>query len=523
MSDPMTGMKQKPVVISPITYQNLRGATHTNPSSYQEGALVSFTNPSGVTGYTFAGWTPSQITADMTGAQTVRASWTANRYTISYNANGGSGTMDGTAATYDSESTIAENGFIRDGYLFKGWAMEADGEIVYASGQLVTNLTSQAQGVVTLYAVWEAGKVENPVITPGDGSVFKSDKCIVTITCSTSGAVIYYSTGRTPSESDRYRYNGPFTISETTTVTAFAVKNGMKSDYVDATITYVEPEVLTLENVLDASNLLSVETGGESQWMPVEDTSSKVGGSMVVSAEIADEDEQEHETWLKIKVKGKGTLSFWWRVDCEPDPRGKFTYDRGIMTIDGKQIDRKDGKTDWMNYSTTFDAEGEHEIVWTYVSDGWLPEDEGYSSCMWVDGVIWTPTPSKDITVDMGDGKSVVVPTEWIDKYDSIVTAAGGDKAAALMRTAANGRKMWECFMLGVDPTKADDDFKITRFWMEGGKPKFEFSHSTDGAGNSFTPRIKTKGKAKLSDDWSDVPEGGNSTFRFFTVEVALP
>jgi hypothetical protein len=76
--------------------------------------------------------------------------------------------------------------------------------------------------------------------------------------------------------------------------------------------------------------------------------------------------------------------------------------------------------------------------------------------------------------------------------------------------------------MLGVDPAKADDDFKITRFGMEGGKPMFEFSHSTDGAGNSFTPRIKTKGKAKLSDVWSDVPEGGDSTFRFFTVEVEL-
>ena len=32
--------------------------------------------------------------------------------------------------------------------------------------------------------------------------------------------------------------------------------------------------------------------------------------------------------------------------------------------------------------------------------------------------------------------------------------------------------------MLGVDPTKADDDFKITRFWMENGVPMFEFSHS---------------------------------------------
>ena len=51
----------------------------------------------------------------------------------------------------------------------------------------------------------------------------------------------------------------------------------------------------------------------------------------------------------------------------------------------------------------------------------------------------------------------------------------------------------------------------------------FEFSHSTDGAGKSFEPRIKVKGKAKLSDGWSDVPEGGDTSFRFFTVEVALP
>ena len=67
--------------------------------------------------------------------------------------------------------------------------------------------------------------------------------------------------------------------------------------------------------------------------------------------------------------------------------------------------------------------------------------------------------------------------------------------------------------MLGVDPTKADDDFKITRFWMEGGKPKFEFSHSTDGVDNSFVPRLRVKGE--LSDGWSDVSEGGNEAFRF--------
>ena len=57
---------------------------------------------------------------------------------------------------------------------------------------------------------------------------------------------------------------------------------------------------------------------------------------------------------------------------------------------------------------------------------------------------------------------------------------------------------------------------------MEGGKPIFEFGHSADGAGYSFVPRLKVKGKAALSDGWSDVPEGGNSAFRFFTVQVWL-
>ena len=155
MSDPMTGKRLKPIVISPIAYTNLRGASNPNPATYQEGTLVTFANPGAVTGYTFAGWTPAQITADMTGAQTVRAAWTANGYAIAYDPNGGSGTMEATAATYDAEVIVSANGFTRTGYRFMGWATDAAGEVIYAADQPVTNLTAQSGGVVTLYAVWE--------------------------------------------------------------------------------------------------------------------------------------------------------------------------------------------------------------------------------------------------------------------------------------------------------------------------------------------------------------------------------
>ena len=153
--NPVTGKKQKPIVISKLTYENLRGATHTNPSTYQEETTVALTPPSALTGYTFAGWDPAAITADMTGDIVVYANWTPNTYKIVYYANGGSGTMADTACTYDVAAMVAANGFVRTGHTFVGWATTPGGEVAYTAGQSVTNLTTVSNGVVPLYAVWQ--------------------------------------------------------------------------------------------------------------------------------------------------------------------------------------------------------------------------------------------------------------------------------------------------------------------------------------------------------------------------------
>ena len=107
----------------------------------------------------------------------------------------------------------------------------------------------------------------------------------------------------------------------------------------------------------------------------------------------------------------------------------------------------------------------------------------------------------------------VTVPGAWLSE----------NTQRAATDAAANGRKVWECFLLGIDPERADDDFRITRFWMDGDTPMFEFSHTADGSGNSFVPRIRKLGKAELGGAWQEVPAGGNPAFRFFTVEVELP
>ena len=60
-----------------------------------------------------------------------------------------------TVCTYDTEATVAENAFTRKGYVFKGWALEVGGLVRYLPGAKVKNLTAEADGGITLHAVWE--------------------------------------------------------------------------------------------------------------------------------------------------------------------------------------------------------------------------------------------------------------------------------------------------------------------------------------------------------------------------------
>ena len=58
-----------------ITYENLSGATHTNPSTYTIEDAITFSAPSARNGYTFVGWHPASITAGSIGDKTVTAIW----------------------------------------------------------------------------------------------------------------------------------------------------------------------------------------------------------------------------------------------------------------------------------------------------------------------------------------------------------------------------------------------------------------------------------------------------------------
>lgn len=113
----------------------------------------------------------------------------------------------------------------------EGWSVSYDAD----SGKLT--LTHKFEKT-------ELGKIETPVIRPNGGRF--TDRQTVKITCATEGAVIHYTTdGTTPTASSSV-YDGVFTITETTTVKAIAVKEKyLDSEVASATFTKYTPRPST--------------------------------------------------------------------------------------------------------------------------------------------------------------------------------------------------------------------------------------------------------------------------------------
>ena len=104
------------------------------------------------TGYTFQGWYTAKdggakydFNQTVTGNVTLYAHWTANTYTVSFDANGGS-SVAAQKVKYGSRATKPADP-TRTGYTFQGWYTAKDGGARYDFNQTVT-------GDVTLHAHW---------------------------------------------------------------------------------------------------------------------------------------------------------------------------------------------------------------------------------------------------------------------------------------------------------------------------------------------------------------------------------
>lgn len=129
-----------------------------------------------LTGWRFEGWyrepectalagnggqTLSKANFSAVQGSTVKlyAKWSANTFTVKFDKNSEYAddvTMEDQSFVYDVPQTLTASAFTREGYLFDGWALEKNGELVFVDEEEVSDLTTEHEGVVTLYVVWKA-------------------------------------------------------------------------------------------------------------------------------------------------------------------------------------------------------------------------------------------------------------------------------------------------------------------------------------------------------------------------------
>ena len=134
------------------------------------------------TGFTFGGWSRTRTGISIgltetstTSDETLYAVWTPNPYTITFNANGGSGTMAGESITAGTPASLYLNSFARSGFNFLGWNETSTGTSTsYSNGATVTFLSNK-----TLYAQWTLKAPDAPVIS---GVLAGNDSVTVTVT-----------------------------------------------------------------------------------------------------------------------------------------------------------------------------------------------------------------------------------------------------------------------------------------------------------------------------------------------------
>jgi uncharacterized repeat protein (TIGR02543 family) len=150
--------------------------------------LVPSTNPTWE-GHTFTGWTygsdpvtsNSRYSTLVGGMETpsikLDATWRTNSYSISFNANGGTGSMAVQTLSFGESASLTPNAFTKAKYRFVGWATTPGGGVAHADQETVSDLSATDGDVVRLYAVWaERTPIAIEVETAPNKTVYESNE-----------------------------------------------------------------------------------------------------------------------------------------------------------------------------------------------------------------------------------------------------------------------------------------------------------------------------------------------------------
>ena len=141
-----------------VTFNANGGSVSPSSSTVNAGSSVTLPTPSR-TGYTFDGWYTASSggtylgsggsTYTPTSSVTIYARWTVQQYTITWNANGGSG--GGTTTQNAGSAHTAPAAPTRSGYTFNGWYNTPSGDYLY---RVLAGGTFTPDRTMTFYARW---------------------------------------------------------------------------------------------------------------------------------------------------------------------------------------------------------------------------------------------------------------------------------------------------------------------------------------------------------------------------------
>ncbi len=348
--------------------------------------------------------------------------------------------------------------------------------------------------------------VATPVITAAPS--FTGSKTSVSLSCATAGATIRYTLNGNDPNSHATRYTGPFYVTDSCTVKAYAVC----ADYLNSEIT-----AFAIEKIWGVGDTMGApdhafETGGDLPFFRVTDATAPRGESMRSGAIT-----HNQTSTMTTIVEGPGTISFQWKTSCE-DSGGQYDWDHAEFEVDGNVVAYLDGESGWQTVSHEISGTGPHTLLWCYVKDD--VESEGEDCCRVAD-YQWASAYTETQTTP------APVPYAWLrDFYPEISDEYDAYESAALA-TAANGvNPVWECYVAGISPTDEAMRFEATIEMGADGKPVVKWNpplSEEEAAKRTY----RTLGKRTLdsNEEWTDVTDVDDpdaAGWRFFKVKVEM-
>ena len=296
------------------------------------------------TGYTFAGWYEkedlsgdpvTEIPSYAVGDKQYWAKWTANTYTVTFEANGGTGSMDDQTFTYGEEKALTENTFTRTGYTFAGWNTQADGNgTSYADGEelsLTDNLTLYALWTINAYKI--TAQVANGCEGMGEvigGGTYKYGTTVtLTATANSGYRFVEWEDGET-SATRKITVEGNATYTAkfeqyypVTNITLDKTELSLYTEGSETLTATIEPDNATNKNVTWSSNNEAVATVDNGKVTAVKEGTATItvtaqdGSGVSASCSVTVTHSMVHTPKKDATCTEDGNIEYWYCKNCD--------------------------------------------------------------------------------------------------------------------------------------------------------------------------------------------------------------